>query len=339
MTPTTTILQPMTWVDDVYRKIGSNLLIVSALCGLTFYVIGLLISLTCSFEGTFCTTIPVYYGVFGISWVLGCIRWGSLRSPQMLDDVRICFKNEQQFVSFANDYMKGFGDRVGASSLSLIAFSVGLGAIIHGAFFAHDPGRIRLLSAPWYEGSVVTHVVILATIGVGCSAALGTGLWIFSRNARFLYGLRNFDVIPMPGVVIARFRRLTAFYLKVAFTWFVGVALLGLLFFKHVDLLSAIVLTVTAAFGLVTGLGPQFVFHRFIVMASSEVAGEFARVFKLDLSSRIDHSNLAGVTSMLQASQPVQMWVINLKDLLLLAGGQMLPVILLALKEKLGLHL
>jgi hypothetical protein len=333
----TRLFPPNTWVDDLYRKVALHLVTVSLLCGGTVYAAGLFIALTLGFQATYLTTIPVYYGFFGISWVLGCIRWGVLRVPGMLDEVRICFKDEQRFVNLANQSMRALGSRAGAFRMSAGVFLVGLvGLVLWFFVFGQDTER-RLFPDLWYQEPLAGKTFILLVFDIGCSLPLGTGLWLIYANALFLHSLSRLDVIPLPGVLIARLRRLTAFYLIAALTWFLGVALFGLLFFKHLDALAAFILSITAAFGLVLSLGPQLVFHRFIARASSEAAGEFARLFKLEFSGRIDHGNLPQVTSMLQASQAGQMWVINLKDVLLLIVGQLLPLFALVLREKLAL--
>jgi hypothetical protein len=327
---------PKTWVDDLYAKVGVNVVLVSAFCGTTVYVIGLAISVVVGFQATYLTTIPVYYGAFGILWVMGSIRWGLLLLPKKLDYARVCFKDEKRFVKMTDDCIRGLSSRKGAFWTSTVVFLFGLVGLILGLFvFGQDVER-RVFPNPWYEGPVFGQTLILVVFDIGCSLPLGTGLWLVYKNAMFLWALRHLEVIPFPGILIARLRHVTAFYLTAALTWFVGVALFGLLSFRHLDLLSIVILTITAAFGLVTSLGPQILFHRFITRASSEAAGEFARVFKGELDGKIDFANLPQVTSILQASQPGQTWVINLKDLLLLAGGQLLPVVAVAVKGMLG---
>jgi hypothetical protein len=299
----------------------------------------LVLAVTSGFAGVYISTKAVYYGVFGIAWVSGWIRWGLLRFSRAIEDIRVCFTDEQQFVAAAKKTIGRMSSGTGALIFSLGMFSIALVFVILGLFVFQDPSRIRLLPAGWYQYSRVMHLAILLVLGLGCSFPLGTGLHLLAANALFLWEIFGLPVVPLPGVLVARLRHLTAYYLIMAGSWFVGVALLALVLVGHLDPFSVFLLSMTAAFGLVTALAPQLVFHTFIMHAASEVAGEFAQIFKREYSSKIDHNSLSGITSMLQASQPIQVWVINLKDLVLLASGQLLPLAAVALRNRLGFPL
>jgi hypothetical protein len=344
------------WVDQLYQAIGRHLgrisyehpngqsppsiIVVSAICGLTVFAVGFAAALMSGFAGVFLSTRAVYYGAFGIAWVLGWLRWGLLRLCRTVEDIRVCFTDEERFLAIAGKTIDRMNGRTGSLVFALIVFSLGLAAAVLGLYiFVHDASRSRLLPLGWYQGPRTIHLAILIVFGIGCSLPLGTGLYLQAVNFRFLHAIYRFGVVPLPGVLVARFRQLTGFYLVIAGSWFVGVALFALVFVGHLDPFPIFILTTISAFGLVTALTPQLVFHAFITQASSEVAGEFARIFKFELASRIDQSSLPGVTSMLQASQPVQMWVINLKDLLLLGSGQLLPLAAVVVRNRLGIHL
>ena len=282
------------------------------------------------------STKAVYYGAFGIAWVSGWIRWGLLRYSRVIEDAKVCFTDEQQFVAAATKAIGRMSSWTGALVFSLVMFSIALVVVVFGLFVFNDPGRIRLLPLGWYQDSRMMHLAILLVYALGCSFPLGTGLYLQAANALLLREIFGLPVVPLPGVLVARLRHLTAYYLIMAGSWFVGVALLALVFVGHLDPFSVFILSMTSAFGLVTALAPQFVFHNFIMHAASEVAGEFAQIFKTEYSSKIDHNSLSGITSMLQASQPIQVWVINLKDIVLLASGQLLPLAAVALRNRLG---
>ena len=300
---------------------------------MSLFVVGLLVSLTFGFQYEYLSTIPVYYGVFGIAWVLACENWGLPQLPAILEDLRICFKDEDSFVAITNSALKRLGSLRGALWTSAGVFVVGLIGLVEG--FAI--GQTAILPAVWYQTTGFGRFVILGLFDAGCSLPMGTGLWLLYGNARLLWALRHLDVIPLPGVVIARFRRLSSFYLYVALTWFLGVGLFGLLFFRNLSLLAGIILTITSAFGLVTSLGPQLLFHHFIAKAASDMAADLARVFKTEFVEGLMRSNISQVIDMLKATEPGQLWVIRGKDLLVLAGGQLLPMALVAVKGKLGL--
>jgi hypothetical protein len=354
--PARQIHDTQSWVDRLYQAVGRRLkrlsyehpngqspiaiIVISVICGSAVYAIGLVLAVTSGFAGVYVSTKAVYYGVFGIAWVSGWLRWGLLRFSRAIEDIRVCFTDEQQFAAAAKKAIGRMSSGTGALIFSLIMFSIALIVVILGLFvFIHDAGRSRLLPPGWYQDSRMMHLAILLVFAAACSFPLGTGLYLQAANALFLREIFRLTVLPLPGVLVARLRHLTAYYLIMAGSWFVGVALLALVFVGHLGPFSVFILSMTSAFGLVTALAPQFVFHTFITDAASEVAGEFAQIFKREFSSKIDHSSLAGITSMLQASQPIQVWVINLKDLVLLASGQLLPLAAVALRNRLGFPL
>src|SRR5204863_9499821 len=98
----------------------------------------------------------------------------------------------------------------------------------------------------WYSGHVVLNSLILLIYGVCCAFPFGTGLWWVIINALFLRNLRTLTVVPLPGVIIARLRRIPKFYLKSSFVWFVGVTLFAMLYFNHLDVSSGLILLVTS---------------------------------------------------------------------------------------------
>lgn len=336
------------WVDQLFETLAHlvckharsetpmAIAITSFLCAFAVYVLGLIIAASCSFVRVYSSTGAIYYGFLGIAWVLGWLRWGLLRFPHAINNLTVCFASEPEFLDVANRAIRRMNNRAGAFSFSILIFCFSVTAVTFGLFvFVHDEGRIRLLSLPWYQSDPIWHEAILLVFGAGCCLLLGTGFWILGVNATFLKAIGGLRGLPLPGILIARFRPLTAFYLRVSVSWYVGFALIALLFVNHLDRASVTVLFIISALGLITALVPQLVFHAIITQAANDMAGDLAQVFKTKLSGRIEPVSLAQATSILQASQPVQMWVINFKDILILASGQLFPIASVALKVKL----
>jgi len=285
------------------------------------------------------STPAAFYGAFGIAWVLAWMRWGLVRFPRAIEDVRVCFADEKQFLEIADRTIDRLSSRAWAFCLSAVLLCFGLTAVILGLFvFVHDPSRSRLLPPAWYQGSRVMHLAILIVLGVSSSLPSGTGLWLLARNALFLNEIRDLTVVPFPGIILARFRPLTAYYLWIAGSWFLGVTLMAVIFVGHLNPLPLFLLSLFSLAGIVTAFVPQLIFHAYITHAASEVAGEFVRIYKVDFSSRIDSASLQVVTSMLQATQPAQVWIINLKDIALVGAGSLLPMASVQFRNWLGFH-
>jgi hypothetical protein len=196
----------------------------------------------------------------------------------------------------------------------------------------------------WYLGNKPMNMVLLDVQAIPCALVLGTGIWLLVINALFLWRFKDVPVVPMPGLLVARLRRITAFYLKIASSWFVGVAIFVALFFNHLGIVAALVLLITGSIGLVTFFAPQFAFHSCLVRASALIAEHINELFRNEFDSMfigsqlsvagIQHHSaaLATLASMAQVTQPTRMWVYEVKDVAVLLVGQGLGVMALLAK-------
>jgi hypothetical protein len=116
------------------------------------------------------------------------------------------------------------------------------------------------------------------------------------------------------------------------------------LFFKHLDVIAALVLLITGSFGLITFFAPQFVFHNCLVRASALIAHYINDLFRREFESLFvgSHLSISGIqhhpaalatlSNMVQVTQPSRMWVYEVKDVAVLLVGQGLGVLALFAK-------
>jgi hypothetical protein len=83
-------------------------------------------------------------------------------------------------------------------------------------------------------------------------------------NLWFLLDLRRLPVIPSAEIIRSRLRGVTNFYLAISFSWFVGVGLFGLVFYRALDLLSITFFSLLSLLGTGTFLTPQVIFRRYL---------------------------------------------------------------------------
>jgi hypothetical protein len=273
-----------TWIDRYYRAVGLPIFAVGFLSGLISLLLGCAIAFAYGFQRHFFGTSTVYLGAFGVGWVSAWIRWGMLNFPDQLDYIRSCFViDDDAYQALTDRWLRRLRNNRAALAVSLVVALIAWLVVYQGLFgfgVSPDPTKPHLFPSAWYEGNKWMNLVLLDVQALPCALVLGTGLWLLLINALFLWRFKDLPVVPMPGLLVARLRRITAFYLKTACSWFVGVAIFGIVFFKHLDVVASMVLLITGSFGLVTFFAPQFVFHSCLVRASALIAHHINELFK-----------------------------------------------------------
>lgn len=346
-----------TWIDWYYGALPIPLTVTAILSGLVVYGIGFGIAYYINFHPTYVRTVPVYLGVFGIVWVTGSIRWASCRFHAIMAEIRPCFLvRDRDYAGFATKWTSRLSNNRSIFSVVLLMFILALIVAYMGIHrpdllqqYAIQSMRPTLFPPAWYTGDLFAKMLIIDVYGLFAAFPLGTGTCLLIVNVFFLNDLRRLPVAPLPGVIIAKFRGITNFYLLVAFTWFVGVGLFGILLLRDLDIYAAVGILVLGSIGFLTFFVPQCVFHIFLVSAYREVADGvgtiYVRYFGLQTVREVIAklgtvnalSRIELFTCMVEATQPVQMWVYDLSDVLILILGQLLALGGVALSSLLGL--
>jgi len=348
-----------TWIDRYYSWGWLGKLpipVVGFLSGAFCFLVGLALAYTYGFQHDYITTGPMWLGAFGVGWVSAWIRWGMLNLPGQIDYIRSCFIiDDRDYQALTGHWLRRLRNTRAALGISLGVVLITWMVVYHGLLgkTVAPPSDPRLLFTPapshlfplgWYLGNKPMNMILFDVQALPCALVFGTGLWLLGTNAMFLLKFKELPVVPMPGLLVARLRRITAFYLVIACSWFVGVAIVGIVFFKHLDIVAAMVLLVTGSLGLVTFFAPQVVFHSFLVRASALIAHHVNELFRCEFGSMfvgsqlsitgIQHhpSALEKLANMAQITQPCRMWVYEVKDVTILLFGQGLGVLALFAK-------
>ena len=341
-----------TWIDLYFSKLGLPTPCAGGLSGLVLFVAGFIISVSYRFQHEYLHTWIFYIGAFGVAWVTASIRWGMGRMPVYFMGIRSCFLVEDDHYTLLLDrtlhaMWSGSGAFLFSITIAAVAWIVAYAGIF-GLRHPVDLNSSHLFPLAWYQGNRLMNLIIIDLYGLVCSFPLGTGLWLLLQNAILFRRLTRLPTIPLPSVLLARFRDITNFYLCVSSSWFVGVALFGLLFFKHLDVIAALTLIITGGFGMLTFFLPQLVFHGFLTRAEGRIAEQVALLLREESGSNIaargicmptfsvDPSALEKLANMVQLTQPMRMWVYSFKDMLVLVLGQLFTLLPLALKPFLG---
>ena len=186
--------------------------------------------------------------------------------------------------------------------------------------------RPTLFPNEWYNEDILKKMLTIDLFAVWCGLPLGTAIWIFLTNARFLYDIKRIPVIPIPIVLLTKLRGITNLYLFAAFTWYVGVALFALLLLREFGIVSITVVIILMIIGFSMFFLPQYIFHGFLVRAYNDIADGMILVYRQRfMDSDPDAGrDFEAFSDMVEFNEPGQLWVYDLSDIMILLLGQLI---------------
>jgi len=319
--------------------------VVATIIGFCVFGGGWIYSQSFSFGPSYQSTRAVWTLCFTISWVLASVYWGLLQIPERIADLDSCFAesffNDQDYKSWAQKWSKWFASNPWMLGCGLAILAWGVEVVYSGMFgwfpqSLSDAIKPRSHSLPdyWFTSPLVNRFVLVLWLGGGAALAGGAGLWLFVLNVAFLWRVSKLQVISIPNVLVTKFRLMTDFYLYSTGAWFVGVALVVALFFRNFSGTAQVIVTVSSLIGLTAFMGPQWVFHRLIVRSQNQLVDEMlGRVIAEVRSGNLAASNTRNLATLNEQTEPQEMWVLDLSDLLLLAIESLLAPLFFLLKS------
>jgi len=344
------------WVDGLFRVLKLPVHVAAPAIGIAIFVGGLCIALTIDFQGEYLSTPAIYIGCFGIAWVLGFIHYGSSQIHKAYEDLRPCFlvddKTYIEKITYWFYKIRSTAGNLWAVGL-LIIFDW---TVVYLAFFRPDLlevfkiGSLRPLVFPaywYYPENIYTKAMIIAYYGVFVALPLATSIRMLSLNIRFLLDLRHFPVIPIANVIRHRLRKITNFHMIISATWFVGVALFGMTFFRQLDLLAGGIILVLSSLGILTFLVPQLVFRVYLIrsygLACDLSLVALNRTLDITLVERKGHwhpaslgtswTKLDNLSDIIQTAVKPPLWVYSARDFALLLFGQLIALLSVYLRD------
>lgn len=288
------------WPDYLVEPWGLPVAITLVVIAAAVYLLGLLISWPSGFIEIYVSTPAIYLGLAGITLVIGASHWGSLRAHSDYELLRPIFTvGDTAYRQLLDKWFKGFHSKKATVFFSLSFFIFGfVGLVLAYATSAKtrrkfhlEPLRPNLFLPAWYSHryeqigfSLLLIFLILISI------TIGTGCWLLVRNMLFLSELRTLPVIPIPTIVRARLRRLANLYVGTSFTWSLGVALFGILFYKDYNMVSECFLAVLFFIGLMMFALPQAICRSYIIRSHDQLCAmglaELYEVMGMSLQER-----------------------------------------------------
>ncbi|RPJ72512.1 MAG: hypothetical protein EHM20_13660 [Alphaproteobacteria bacterium] len=332
------------WVDVLFERLRLPFPISAIFLGILAYLVGLLISITISFQREYAGTLPVYIGAFGVTWVTAVLNYSSRTFHESYEELRPCFLiNDKEYAKIIDRWFKLFSNHKlnlrGIFALALLA----IGAVYFSMYYPNIIASLNINSLTqvfppyWYflENKWV-KALIISVWGIVIAFPLGTAARLLIFNFFFLLRLRNLPVIPIPSMIKTRLQKISNLYIFIASTWFVGVGLFGVLLFDKLDFISVLALAVLSLLGTVTFLTPQFIYRQFLVqshkVASQWVLYSFYSSLNIKLYEKpttkipteigSSLSKMDDLKGFIDVSKQNDIWVYDPTDFLILLLGQ-----------------
>lgn len=342
-------LEYQTWVDVIFNRVRLPFLMTAISIAAPIFLVNYFISKSINFDAYYVSSPPIHLGIFGIIWVCIIIRYSSVSFHYAYEELRPCFLvSDEQYSAVICKWFKKL-----ASHKGNIVFSLGLALVallvVYISFFRLDiiqmlnikSFRPTLFLGDWYsQENTLEKAIIIGLYGLYIAFPFGTAIRLLIINFFFLLDLRRFPVIPFPNVIKFRLTKITNLYSSISLSWFVGVALFGILLFHELDVFSITSLLLVSSLGLVTFLTPQFIYRIFLVRSSFTASqwqltsfynqfgfefkekNEYNRMTLLQKEVGMELPTMGDLTGFIQATNLSSFWVYDPKDILLLLLGQ-----------------
>jgi len=346
---TTKPLDYQTWVDVIFNKVRLPFLLTAITIAAPIFIINYFISKSINFDVYYISSPPIHLGLFGIIWVCIIIRYSSVSFHSAYEELRPCFLvSDEQYSAIICKWFKKL-----SSHKDNFLFSLGLALValfvVYISFFRLDiiqmlnikSFRPTLFLGDWYsQENTLEKATIIGLYGLYIAFPFGTAIRLLIINFFFLLDLRRFPVIPLPNVIKFRLTKITNLYSSISLSWFVGVALFGILLFHELDVISIVYLLLVSSLGLVTFFIPQLIYRIFLVRSSFTASqwqltsfynqfgfdfkekNEYNRTTLLQKEVGMELPTMGDLTGFIQATNLSNFWVYDPKDIFLLLLGQ-----------------
>jgi hypothetical protein len=348
---TSTLMFP-TWIDKLFSRIKLPSLLLSILICIIVYLIGLLVSLFVGFQSNYLNSVPIYFGLLGISITIFIIRYGSTSIHKSYDQLRPCFViSDFQYKNFLENWFSRLSNIRSTIYLCVILSLFFIALSYFSFYYSNLLEYYKIVSIKprlfeiqnWYNDPYkFVKFILLAFYSICIAFPLATAGRILFINFFFLLDLHYLPIIPIPNLVRNRLRGITDLYMVITFFWFLGAILFIALFYGSSDILSTSIIFMISILGFLTFITPQVMYH-FLLKKSEETASKwilasFYKKMNIILIEESDKKimstqeaaskyDLATLVDYFDASIPTKRWVYSQTEVLLFVIGQIFTFI------------
>jgi hypothetical protein len=336
------------WFDYLFEHLPFPIPVTSTIIGVLVFVGGLLLSLKIDFEREYVCTLAIYIGCFGIAWVLGVLRQGSLMVHRVYEDLRPCFLvDDEKYKQITSLWFSRMTSHPGNFSASIFFFVLALMVVYIGMFRPDVLQSLNIKSLRplfffpphWFTpDNLLLKATIGAYYGLLVALPLGTSFRLMVLNLLFLLDLERLPVIPAAHIIRTRLEGVVNLYVFISGSWFVGVALFGIVLFQTLDVLAALLLGSLSLLGILVFLIPQVVLTRYLARSYRLVCDWSLQALNNLLGIKLrekprgyhapeisaDAVSLSDLANIVEATSRPQILIYSVEDFLVLIGGQVI---------------
>jgi hypothetical protein len=271
-----------TWLDRVYSRFDLSIPGATALLGLLVYLAGLAMATSFGFGRQYISSPQIYVGVFGICLVSGVVRYASLRIHAVFENFRPCFMlDDAAYAAFIRRWFSRLSSDRGNLAASGVYALLAL-LLAYGEFFLSPlTGRVQygamkayFFEPFWYQPeNLWGKAIIIAFYGICVALPLGAATRLLYLNYAFMQEVGKLAVVPLMKSVRMRFRPMLDYYLYIVFTWSIGIALFGIVFFNGLQGDSIVFLSILNILGVGAFAGPQLCYRSYLRQSATVISG------------------------------------------------------------------
>jgi hypothetical protein len=306
------------------------------------YVIGWVISYLYRFDDLYVNTHLFRHLTLAIWLALLTIAMGRIELYKSLLKIRKCFIiTDGEYLRYINDWYSDLFKSKGPIVIWSFIASLIIWAIIS-LFYPYplitnilDHLRIMpfttILDSEWFLEPKLPKMLMLTLFLWFGAVPLSLGLWGGYRFPIFMRRLETFQVVPIPSLLLIALRIPTELFLSVSFVWFILTVSTSFVLFTTINIASGLIISAIASVGLVLFFVPQYSFHTLLIKSYLRLSELSADVYS-DLY--VNDENKKGVkdykknklsfcVDTSEKIRPVNLWVFDISDILLLILGQL----------------
>lgn len=299
------------------------------LLGLTFYVVGLLIS---QLQGVVLSFLQMWLyslGCFGIIWVSSFWNWVNNSMDGIMRELEMLFKTKNSNFDFLkDDFLRLISNDRNAFLVSIPAYS-----FVAYHVWLISSGRITfLMEIPeLLKSSLVFNFYSIIFFSI-CMYFLSATVYMIFEALVFLRKLKRLRLklrmLPVRRKI--SFEKTTEAILTGTLGWFVGVSLVMTILFAYSSIIIVVFLAAVIAVGLVFFFVPQIFIHGSICKAKirlhKRILNQLRPNAKLPLSPECNTNQVLLLCAFFDQVDRIEEWPVKAGTLIQLTGSTIIPI-------------
>lgn len=214
-----------TWLYTYMEVVWRGRVVLGSLASaLAVFALGLVLASVSGFASLYLTSVPVYYGTFGIAWVSYWGAWGDRALVRSSERALQAFITKSEIESIVRDELRGLFRGINQAVIAAIT-AAALVAYAATRTYASSDGLDLFPDAWSSQPSLFLKNVVLALYALPVSLFVVTMIDGVQRYMRIVFRLSREDLGHPLLVAKYHLRPLAAWGVRTGFAWLIGLSL------------------------------------------------------------------------------------------------------------------